>query len=283
MKKLLASFILLLMIISYLSLTSFAKGVSKVSVSNVVAETQSEVSVPIKLSNNQGLWGMVFNVYYDTNVFKLKEVVNNGDVFNSADLVIGPSDLSKGYVRVVITPSNVTSNNTENGTICTLKLNVSKNADLKKYTFKIELEDVCDIDGEDVEVNGVDGSVTVQKAAENIAQTKTQKQTATKEKTEKVIARAENNKIVEEEILDETDATESVADSEDKTENVKETEKAGENVTEEKQVLKDVSEEVQPESKSSSTDYIIYIAVVALLIVAVIVLGVVIVRRRKNK
>ena len=214
MKKLLASFILLLMIISSLSLTSFAKGVSK-------------VSVPIKLSNNQGLWGMVFNVYYDTNVFELKEVVNNGDVFNSADLVIGPSDLNKGYVRVVITPSNVTSNNTANGTICTLKLNVSKNANLKKYVFKIELEDVCDIDGENVEVKGVDGSVTVQKPAENIAQTKTQKQTDTKEKTEKVIARAENNKIVEEDILDET---ESVADSEDKTESVEETEKTGESV-----------------------------------------------------
>ena len=280
MKKLLASFILLLMIISSLSLTSFAKDVSKVSVSNVVAETQSEVSVPIKLSNNQGLWGMVFNVYYDTNVFKLKEVVNNGDVFNSADLVIGPSDLNKGYVRVVSTPSNVTSNNTANGTICTLKLNVSKNADLKKYAFKIELEDVCDIDGEDVEVKGVDGSVTVQKAAENIAQTKTQKPTDTKEKTEKVIARAENNKIVEEDILDET---ESVADSEDKTESVEETEKTGESVTADKEELKDKSQEAQPESKSSSANLIIYIAVVVLFSAAVIALVVLIVKRRKNK
>ncbi|MEE1002917.1 MAG: hypothetical protein U0L17_04170 [Acutalibacteraceae bacterium] len=292
MKKLSASFILLLMIISSFSFSAFAKGVTEISVANVVAEKQSEVSVPIKISNNQGLWGMVFNVYFDTDALKLKEVVNNGDVFNSGALLIGPSDLSKGYVRVVITPSNVSSNNTANGTICTLKLNVSKDAELKKYSFKIDLEDVLDVEGEDVEVTGTDGSVTVQKTVESTVQTNTQKQTDSKqtsskeEKTEEVVARAENNKLVEVENSDKTDSAESVSGEEEKNDNSKatqQTEQVGESVTEEKQGITDSSSQVTAKSKSSSINYIITAAVVVLIIAAVTVLIVALLKRRKNK
>ena len=258
MKKLSASFILLLMIISSFSFSAFAKGVTEISVANVVAEKQSEVSVPIKISNNQGLWGMVFNVYFDTDALKLKEVVNNGDVFNSGALLIGPSDLSKGYVRVVITPSNVSSNNTANGTICTLKLNVSKDAELKKYSFKIDLEDVLDVEGEDVEVTGTDGSVTVQKTVESTVQTNTQKQTDSKQASSK------------EEKNDNSKATQ-------------QTEQVGESVTEEKQGITDSSSQVTAKSKSSSINYIITAAVVVLIIAAVTVLIVALLKRRKNK
>lgn len=213
MKKVFVLFISLLFTVSLLSVTSFAAEKTKLSAASAEAAPESEVSVPIELSDNKGLWGLMFNVYFDTDVFEVKEIVNNKEVFKSSDITIGPSDFGKGYVRVVVTPTSISNNNTSNGAICILKLNVDKNAKAKDYLFQIVLDEACDIDGNDVEVSTVYGKVTV-KDIGNIAQTNSQKRSLKSNDKDsansddsdvEVLAKAEDNKLIEVEHTEDLD------------------------------------------------------------------------------
>ncbi len=295
MRKLFISFISVLMVMLSLSFTSFADGQTKITVGSAITSPDSEVSVPINISNNQGLWGTVFNVYFDTEVFEVEEVVNNGDVFKSADILIGPSDFANGYVRVVVTPSNVTSNNTNNGTICTLKLDVDEDAALRDYQFRLEVEDVCDIDGKDLEVSSVNGSVSVKKTADNVAEKNTKKNS-----NEEVIARAEDNKIIEEETINSGDSNRrdnADNNSEETTasaDEANEAETTAEGVTEadsDNKVSADVEESEEDNSfehiKDSSSIRtspwtIVLIICGAVVLAGIIVLVVVIVKKKKK-
>ena len=136
MKKLLVCFLTFLMIISSVSIFAFADNQPKLTVGNVETQAGNTLVVPIELSNNTGIWGLEFNVVFDTAVFEVKEVVHNGEVFEKGDFMIGPADFSNGYVRFVISAMNLLDdNNTKNGTICYIKLKASEKAQIYKYPF----------------------------------------------------------------------------------------------------------------------------------------------------
>ena len=257
MKKLFILFISVMVLISSFSVTSLAEAskadasvpvVATVSVEKVSAYPGGTVTVPVKISDNQGLWGMMFNVYFDTSVFEVQEVRNNAEVFAAGDIMIGPSDFSSGYVRVVVTPSNVNSNNINNGTICNIKLKVSKDAQLGEYPFELQHTNAhfCDINGKEVTVNYSSGSVAVK----NKVDLQQEKTTTTKKGSieGEVLARAKDNKLIDDETTKEL-ITEIVT--------YYETDKNGEDVTDEngeKQIKSEIVEVTETTASVDSSD-----------------------------
>lgn len=195
MKKLIVMLMTLLLLLS----TSFvfvanAESVTTLSVGSSTASPGEKVAVPVELSNNQGIWGMMFNIRFNTDVFEVDEVRNNGEVFTNGDIMIGPDDFNKGYVRFVITPNIINKNNTSNGVISTIIFNVKEDAPLIDYNFEIDYEEnhISNIDNETVEITTKNGTVSLVKA-QNIKQ----EQTKSNEEYGDLAAEAdENNRLI---------------------------------------------------------------------------------------
>lgn len=280
MKKLLVTILSVFVIVSSFSFASLAEGTTKISVDDITASTGT-VYVPVKISNNQGLWGMVVDVEFDTSVFEVQEVLNNGEVFKTSDLMIGPSDFNQGYVRIVVTSTSVSQNNINNGTICILKLNVPSNASLDTYKFTVKCDDACNVNGTDISITTASGSVTLKEGVKNTVDTST--------KEAEVIAKAENNILIDEETTGELKTevlTEYVTDA--NGEYV--TNKDGEKQTETQIVEVTVAESDEadePGTINSDEELqieiyaIIIIIAVAVVIAGIIVLIVVLVKKKK--
>jgi len=163
MKKIFAILISALIVLSSFSIVAFAKDVVHISVDDVVVKSGENIEMPVKISNNNGIWGLVFNIHFDTKAFQVKEVRSTGKVFNKSDIMIGPADFNDGYVRVVVTPADVMNNNTNNGTICTIILEQTEYAVATTYPFTFEYEntDFINVDAQMVPVSSTDGSVSI--------------------------------------------------------------------------------------------------------------------------
>ncbi len=284
MKKLLVVLLSVLVMFSAFSICVFAEDSAKVSVEDISVKAGETVEMPVKISNNKGIWGLVFDVHFDTKAFQVKEVRSTGEVFYNSDIMIGPADFNDGYVRVVVTPGDVMNNNTKNGTICTIVLEQTDFTVATTYPFAIEYDEAAfiDVDGNELSVSCVDGSVSVVDSANKPTsvdkETTTKKQDATKnnKKLGDIIAKAEDNKLIDD----------YVAETEPENDVNKET---AENV-----VQKDDSVVVDKEneetaqaigSTGTSAVFSIYLAcIVGVLVLAgIIVLVVVLVKKRKNK
>lgn len=280
MKRLLVCFFALLMIISSVSVCAFADAQPKLTVGNIETQPGQTVLVPIELSNNKGIWGVEFNVKFDTAIFEVQEVVHNGEVFEKGDFVIGPADFGSGYVRFVISAMNhIYDNNTNNGTVCYIKLKTSEKAQIYKYPFEIEETFACDVDAKEVSIAFDNGSVNVVKSSS---------QKPIKVKGEESIAKAKNNKIIDNYKIEETSVV---------SENV--TGKNGEAVTDkngQKQTVTKVLEvketqkenliDVSPEEKEVYGDPFTVIDAIKYIVLALAVVGVaalVVVVIKKNK
>ncbi|MBQ4156109.1 MAG: hypothetical protein IJD90_04820, partial [Clostridia bacterium] len=73
-KKLFAVLFSALIILSSFSLVAFAEDVAHISVADVTVNSEETVEMPVKISNNKGIWGLVFNIHFDTKAFQVKEV-----------------------------------------------------------------------------------------------------------------------------------------------------------------------------------------------------------------
>lgn len=193
MKKLFAVFCAVFMMFSIMSFSALANSKTTLVAESVTAAPGGTVSVPINIKNNAGVWGIVVNVKFDTSVLSVAEVRNNSNVFKNGEITIGPSDFSKGYVRICTFPNDIKNDNTNNGTICTIVFNVSGDAKEGDYTIEFECNDnsVCNVASEYVPVDAQDGKVSIKKSAKNIAEQPT---TASGD----VIAKAVNGQLVTE-------------------------------------------------------------------------------------
>ena len=287
MKKLIVFIITMIMLISVASTSAIATESASsdstvVYVEEVSAYAGQTISVPVKLSNNKGLWGMIFNVCFDTSVFEVKEVRNNGEVFAAGDITIGPADFSVGYVRAVITPSNISKNNISNGTIFILKLKVAKDAEKKNYPFVIELEEngACDVAGNVVAISKIDGGVTVKEksAVEPIT-------TKKGEPEGELLAEAENNKYIDNETTVPIKTEIKTAYKTDKNgQNITNSKGEKETVTEivevtEMQTVEKDDGEVKPYNPSNND--VIFIILLAVLVIAVVVVIAMIIKKKK--
>lgn len=244
MKKLITMLVSALMVVSMLSISVFADETPMFTVEKVTAKPDSTVSVPIKLSNNTGIWGFAINVRFDTKVFSFEQIKNNADVFNNGEFTIGPSDFTKGYVRICAYSNKLNANNKKNGTLCTLVFNVNKDASPGEYPLEVEYDDnsACDYKTNYVKISATDGSIRVSNDTDNVA--KTEKS----DKAGEVIAKAKNGKLV-------SDPT-TVSNQEAKTEIVTQykTDKNGNYVTNAKGEKETVTEYVTVKDEQAKTD-----------------------------
>ena len=298
MKKILVLLISILMIISSFSISVFAENAAQLSLENITVKQGETVEMPVNISDNKGIWGLVFNICFDTNAFHVKEVRSTGDVFNKGDIMIGPADFNDGYVRVVVTPSDVMNNNTNNGTICTIILEQTENAKPASYpfTFDYQTTDFCDVDANYVSVSSVDGKVDVvgdveitntqsKTDAEKVTTTasKTNAEKATQGKQDKttekedsyddlgdVIAKAENNKIIDDYNVENQNNAVQNNDSETKDDGIID-------LSEEK------DETAQSVGSTGNAQVLIYYIAAILALAGIVVLIVVLVKKSKKK
>lgn len=191
MKKLSVMLVLVLFVTSLLSFTALAEDKLLFKAENVKTKAGETVEVPIKLSNNKGVWGIAINVLFDKNVFSVAQVKNNNDIFVNGEFTIGPDDFSKGYVRVCAFSNNINANNTKNGTLCTIVFDVKSNAVPGKYPIKFEYDEksACDVDSNYVLLSSENGTIEILNESE-------QKPVVNTQSNGEVLINVENNKQV---------------------------------------------------------------------------------------
>lgn len=279
MKKFISSLIVISVMVFGVSFTSSAQGRITVSVGDVTAAQSKVVGVPVELSNNTGVWGMVFDIRYDTEYFKYSEVRNNAEIFENGAYMIGPKNPSDGYVRVLITPSELTVNNTKNGRICTVYFEVSKETPDGEYplTLKIDEDGVCDAHSNTVSVMTSNGSITVNSTYKGTDKNPEScgdviATTASNQKTGKNINNIENQTEISEVFATDKNG-EPVTDEN------------GDKITEKVIVDKDTGEiigEANTDLSNILTDYtIVFVVIGCILIAGIIVAVVLFIKKRK--
>ncbi len=165
MKKILAFIAILILAISTSGYNSFAADTTTLTLADSIAAPDGVVGVSVKMSKNQGLWGMMFSVSFNAEYFEFSEVRNNNDVFSNDAYMIGPRDFSEGKVNVLITPSDLQNNNIKNGSVCTIFFKVASNTPDGEYSLDLTVseKDVCDVNRNKVEITPVSGKITVDK------------------------------------------------------------------------------------------------------------------------
>ena len=157
--KVLAVISLLCLLFSLGAVTvSAASTTANVTVSSCTVERGTAASVAFNLEGNPGIWGIKLRIQYDHSALTL-ESINGGVVFEEGELTFS-QDLSKDPY-VVLASGTTLENKTADGAIVTLNFTVSSNAEFKSYPVTAEVSQAYSVDGNKVNVDSIDGSVTV--------------------------------------------------------------------------------------------------------------------------
>ena len=126
-----------------------------VKVADVTAKAETEVDVPIEISNNTGICGATLQISYDKNQVLTEGPA--GDAFSSMTFT-KPGDFSMNPINLVL--DNVEADRS-NGTIAILTFKTPESKG--KYAINVSYEDrgIIDQDLNPVEVGTVSGSITV--------------------------------------------------------------------------------------------------------------------------
>lgn len=162
-KKGFAVMCMLCLMLSFGTEKASAEGAAKVTASSCSAENGAGVSVAIRLDENPGIWGLKLRISYDASVMTLKSV-STGSVFDSGELTLSEKLDKNPYV--VLATANQLTDKTGNGNIVTLNFTVKEDAALGAYPVSVEVSQASNIEGNDVSVTPVSGTVTVEKAKE---------------------------------------------------------------------------------------------------------------------
>ena len=104
------------------------------------------IAVDIKVDSNPGIWGLDFDIFFDTSVFQVHTIVN-GDMFTEGSgwpgvpLTTDYIDRlnSKGKYHFVGYADTLTQDVTKNGTLCTMLFKVDEEATAGDYEIKLQL------------------------------------------------------------------------------------------------------------------------------------------------
>ena len=148
MKKIISAFITVV-----ISLTMICSAVS-VSADSMKVYSSFEgeampgdvIAVDIKVDNNPGMWGLDFDIYFDTSVLQINTILN-GDIFTEGSGWPGvplttdyiDSLNSKGKYHFLGYGDSLTKDITNNGTLCTMLFKVDENATAGEYEIKLQL------------------------------------------------------------------------------------------------------------------------------------------------
>lgn len=136
---------------------AYAKGNEKLTASSVTTKDDRAV-VDVELKENEGIWALKFKIGYDHSALKL-ESVKNGDLFSDGDVTM-PDKLDKEEF-VFMASSNSLKNIEGYGTVATFNFKTVDYAPEGKYPIKLTLIQAIDVDGNVIEMDTVDGVVTV--------------------------------------------------------------------------------------------------------------------------
>lgn len=146
-----------------LSAMVFAEDGAVVKISNAEGKPGDVVEVYVTAENNPGIVVAGFDVKYDTEAFKLIEVIDGtvwGDEMHSPDLTAYP------YTLVWFNPT-ITENITADGILATLKFEILETTKKGTYPLKIsykpENADILDVNMNLVDFSVVDGSIAVER------------------------------------------------------------------------------------------------------------------------
>lgn len=134
-----------------------AKGNENLTASSVTTK-DDRAAVDVELKENDGIWALKFKIGYDHSALKL-ESVKNGDLFSDGDVTM-PDKLDKEEF-VFMVSSNSLKNIEGYGTVATFNFKTVDYAPEGKYPIKLTLIQAIDVDGNVIEMDTVDGVVTV--------------------------------------------------------------------------------------------------------------------------
>lgn len=140
MKKILATLLCAVMLISCLVVTSFARDTEiNFSVNTVEGQPGDTVDVEVYLDKNPGTWAAKFNVCFDGRYFTLLSV-DNGDVFTDGEF--GKSLLTNdGFYTYYAQGDNFDENNSNTGLILTLTFEITSAAPNGSHSITLEFPD----------------------------------------------------------------------------------------------------------------------------------------------
>lgn len=136
---------------------AYAKGNENLTASSVTTK-DDRAAVDVELKENDGIWALKFKIGYDHSALKL-ESVKNGDLFSDGDVTM-PDKLDKEEF-VFMASSNSLKNIEGYGTVATFNFKTVDYAPEGKYPIKLTLIQAIDVDGNVIEMDTVDGVVTV--------------------------------------------------------------------------------------------------------------------------
>lgn len=136
---------------------AYAKGNENLTASSVTTK-DDRAAVDVELKENDGIWALRFKIGYDHSALKL-ESVKNGDLFSDGDVTM-PDKLDKEEF-VFMASSNSLKNIEGYGTVATFNFKTVDYAPEGKYPIKLTLIQAIDVDGNVIEMDTVDGVVTV--------------------------------------------------------------------------------------------------------------------------
>lgn len=141
-----------------------AQSSTTLTATTVSAERGSVVSVNVALNGNPGIWGIKFKVGYDRSALTLSSV-SNGTVFADDEVTLPQTMTKEQYVYYAC--SNELENVTANGTVVTLKFQVSENAKFSTYPITVSLTQAVNTSRKNVSMDTQNGAVTVVECIHN--------------------------------------------------------------------------------------------------------------------
>ena len=127
-----------------------------ITVGDASAKAGKEVTIPVSISNNPGLVGLILEFSYDSTVLTLTGY-EQGNTFGNWEFT-KPGDITANPIRFLWDGTDADSTN---GNLLFLKFAVADDAILGDYLIDVTVKAASNQDLEDVEITEVDGKVTV--------------------------------------------------------------------------------------------------------------------------
>lgn len=140
------------------TLTVNAESAARLTTSAVTTEREEVAAVTFMLEGNPGIWGLKIKVDYDHSALTLQSVTN-GSIFEENDVTVPYSLAREQYVFVAA--SNKLEDTIANGSLVTLNFLVEKDAAAGTYPIMAEVTQAINCASEDINIDVVSGSVTV--------------------------------------------------------------------------------------------------------------------------
>ena len=150
-----------------IDVTSVNKTTAVLSIDNISGSIGSVVNIPIKVSNNDSIVALQFDIKFNTNYLSINNAntpVIAKDILTKAGFTVTSTIVNPGDVMVIVTPPIKTPVPTiPNGVIATLPLRINSYAQEGKETLTFENVNASDVNSNSVKISILPGYLMVKK------------------------------------------------------------------------------------------------------------------------